>query len=114
LWGETTTLYRAVDEKELNDVLRYGDYGLSPHGGGKYFAKTEEGAVQFSQSSFNAGKRMTLTSVEVPTSWLEKRYHFYDPGGGNDSIHFDDETLIDLYEHMRLPEILDASWVKHV
>jgi hypothetical protein len=96
----------------LNDLLHYGDYDLAPSGGGKYFSFSEEGAGQFAESSLNAGRKMTITSVEVPTSILEKGYRFYDPGGGNDSIHFADEVLPELYEMMDQPKILDAPWVR--
>ena len=106
-----TTLYRAVDVPELNDVLHLGDYNLAPSEGGKYFSFSEEGTRQFAESSFNAGRKMTITSVEVPNSILEKGYRFFDPGGGNDSIHFADEVLPELYGAMDLPKILDAPWV---
>ncbi|HVB25418.1 MAG TPA: hypothetical protein VNG51_26010, partial [Ktedonobacteraceae bacterium] len=115
--SDTVTLYRAVDQKEFNDVLRYGDYNLSPHGGGKYFSFTEEGTQQFANSSFNAGRNMTVTSIDVPRSTLESMietgdaYPFFDSGGGNESIHIADEALPDFYEAMGLPQILDAPWV---
>jgi len=108
---DKVTLYRAVDEAELNDVLRYGDYGLAPSEGGKYFSFTEEGARQFANSSINMGKRMTITSVEVPESILQQGFRFFDSGGGNASIHFDDDTLLNLYEIMGSPDIIDAPWV---
>ena len=104
-------LYRAIGESELDDVLRFGDYGLSPGGGGKYFALTEEGARAFASSDFNAGRRMTITSIEVPESFLERGYQFFDVGGAGPSIHFADDVLPDLYETAGLPEIIEAPWV---
>jgi hypothetical protein len=75
----TVKLWRAVAEDELEDVLRFGDYGTSPSMAGKYFALTEQGAIDFAEASINAGKRMTITSIEVPASWLEKGFQFMVP-----------------------------------
>jgi hypothetical protein len=107
----TTTLYRAVGPEELNDVFRLGDYNISLHGGGKYFALTEEGAYNFADASFNEGMNMTVTSIDVPSWILNDGYQFFDPGGGLESIHFDDDALAKLYEFASLPQILSASWI---
>jgi hypothetical protein len=105
------TLYRAIGRSELNDVLKFGDYGLSPNESGKYFALTEQGARDFAKSSFNAGRQMTITSIETSSSWLEKGHQFFDSGGARQSIHFADEVLVDLYKSTGLPNILEASWI---
>ncbi len=95
---DTVTLYRAVGEDELEDILRFGDYGLSPRGGGKYFAFTLEGVERFANNPFNADQRMTITAISVPRVFLARGYEFNDPDGGGHSIHFSDDVLIDLYE----------------
>jgi hypothetical protein len=109
--GGTTTLYRGVGQSELNDVLRFGDYGLSPSGGGKYFSLSRGGAQDFMNSSFNAGRNMTLTSIDVPSGMLQRGFSFFDTGGAGASIHFADEVLPDLYQSAGLPNILAAPWV---
>ncbi|HKA20890.1 MAG TPA: hypothetical protein VKN18_21595 [Blastocatellia bacterium] len=109
--GARTRLFRAIGEHELDDLLRFGDYGLSRSGGGKYFALSEQGAVDFANTSINTGRRMTVTGTDVPSSFLDRGFRFFDPGGGGSSIHFEDNVLFDLYEVMSLPEILHASWV---
>ena len=109
--GKVVTLYRAIGEAELQDVLRYGDYDLNPHGGGKYFALDEAGARRFASTSINNGLRMTITSIQVPESILEQGDRIYDPGGGGASIHFSDAELPDIYRSSNPVEILDAPWV---
>jgi RHS repeat-associated protein len=108
------TLYRAIMPAELNDLLHFGDYDLSPHGGGKYFALTEQGARDFALSSLNAGQKMTLTSIEVPYLMLGRGDPFFDAGGAGWSIHFADDVLPDLYEVSGLPNILDAPWISNI
>jgi RHS repeat-associated protein len=110
---ETVSLYRAVGRSELNDLLRFGDYGLSPSGSGKYFALTEQGVQQFADSSWNIGRNLTLTKIEVPKGILNYGYQFFDPGGGGASIHFADGALPLLYKVAGLPEIISAPWVPH-
>ena len=96
--------------EELNDLLRFGDYGLSPSGGGKYFALTEQGARQFAQGPFNADVNMILTKIEVPMSFMNRfGFQFHDPGtyGAKDSVHFADDVLPYLYQVMNgLPQIM--------
>src|SRR5262249_28800069 len=77
---KTIRLYRAVGETELNDILRFGDYGFAPSGGGKYFAFTEEGTRRFAGSSINLGRRVTITSIEIPEWFLQRGTRFIDPG----------------------------------
>jgi hypothetical protein len=101
---------------ELNDVLRFGDYGFSPSGGGKYFALTEEGARRFTAASINRGTRMTITCIEVLEVFLQRGTRFIDPGvqGAGSAIHFADAALPDLYQVSGPPQILDAPWVPDV
>ena len=108
---DTIILYRAVDEDELEDILRFADYGLSPHGGGKYFALTLGGVERFANNPFNADQRLTITAISIPRSFLALGYQFNDPDGAGSSIHFADEVLTDLYEVSGLPQILSARWV---
>lgn len=109
--GVGRRVFRAIGQRELHDVLRFGDYGLSPSGGGKYFALTEGGAVSYANHSFNSGRRMTVTDIEIPKSFLDRGHTFNDPGGAGPSIHFADDVLMDLYKVMGLPRILRAPWV---
>lgn len=113
---KTIRLYRAVGETELNDILRFGDYGFAPSGGGKYFAFTEEGTRRFAGSSINLGRRVTITSIEIPEWFLQRGTRFIDPGaqGAGASIHFADAVLPDLYQSSGLPHILDVPWVPQV
>ncbi len=104
-------LYRAVGERELEYLLRLGDYGLSPSQSGKYFPLSEAGIRRFAGSSFNARRRLTITRITVATSFLGRGHLFFDPGGAEASIHFDDDVLVDLYEASGLPEIVDAPWI---
>jgi hypothetical protein len=106
------TLFRVVGEGELGDILRFGDYGLSPNFSGKYFALTEEGARAFMASGFNAGRRMVLTSISVSASFLARGSIFPDVGGAGEPVHFADEVPPDLYAASELPRLLDARWIK--
>lgn len=106
----TTTLYRVIEPAELQDVEQLGDYGLSPHGGGKYFATTEQGARDFANTYLNRDRELTLTSVEVPNVFLrENGYDFNDPGGAGWSYHFGDEELAEMYEVMGPVKILGQA-----
>jgi hypothetical protein len=108
----TTILWRAVGESELNDVIAFGDYGTSPSMAGKYFALTEEGVRNFANAAFNAGRRMTITSIEVPTSFVERfGQAVSDPRGAGASIFFAEEILPRLYATTGLPAIVDAPWI---
>jgi hypothetical protein len=85
-------------------MLRYGDFGLAPSGGGKYFAETLQGARDFAAQPMNAAKD-TIMSVAVPRSFVnENGYFFNDPGGAGASIHFSDDALYETYKVMRQPQ----------
>jgi hypothetical protein len=86
-------LYRAIGERELNDLLRFGDYGPSPNSFGKYFAFTLAGVQQFAGARINLSRRMTTTSIEIPASLL-----------------LGEDALPALYRAARLPRIVDAPW----
>lgn len=107
----TVSRYRAIGERELNDLLRLGDYGLSGSESGKYFAFTERGVRTFAAHPFNRDRRMTITAIVVPRSFLDRGYILDDSGGAGPAIHFSDRVLLDLYTAMGLPAIIDASWV---
>jgi hypothetical protein len=99
----STTLYRVISQDELQDVQQFGDYHLSPHGGGKYFAVTEQGARNFANADFNQELELTLTSVEVPNAFLGNNGYYFDDigqGGAGWSYHFRDEELGNMYEIM--------------
>jgi RHS repeat-associated protein len=95
------SLWRSVGPEELSDIIRFGDYGLSPNESGKYFALTEEGAREFAHTPFNESIEMTLTRIDVPRSYVESGYVFNDPRGGGLSVHFTDEQLYELYDLAR-------------
>jgi hypothetical protein len=102
------SLFRAIGERERRHLLAFGDYGRSPSAGGKYFALTEEGAVRFAGSTFNAKRRMIITRVDVPRSFLDRGFLFFDPGGAGPSVHFSEEMLADLYAIAGPPSLLDS------
>lgn len=107
-------LYRAIGINELNDVLKYGDYGIDPSGQGKDFALTEAGARNFANTGLNVGRRMTITRITVPEEFmLSPGQLFFDSGGAGASVQFgyDNGAIFDLYDAMSPIEILDASWV---
>jgi hypothetical protein len=54
------TVWRVVGPREHADILRLGDYNLSPNGSGKYFALTEAGARDFARNPFNRDRTLTL------------------------------------------------------
>jgi hypothetical protein len=104
-------LYRAIGARELSDLLRFGDYGMSVSESGKYFALTEEGIRAFAAHPFNLGRRLTLTRIRVPRTLLEVGFLFDDIGGAGPSVHFSDQALPEIYAVMGLPTIIDAAWV---
>jgi hypothetical protein len=100
-------LYRAVSAEELAHIEQFNDYGFSPHGGGKYFGFTLEGVLHFARSDFNRERQMTITRTSIPSSFVERGFIFNDVGGAGRSIHFSDETLLEIYEAMEEIEILE-------
>jgi hypothetical protein len=71
--GEATTLYRAVGQREADDIEATGGYRNAPGLEGKYFFQTQEQAEQYGQKMNKApgfGAPNYLTSGSVPTSAL--------------------------------------------
>jgi len=101
-------LYRAVDSVELAIVISTGTYGFAPSGGGKYFAYTYAGVINFANSSFNAGREMTITNIDIPKDFLRNGYTFNDVGGAGTSVHFSDLVLPELYRVMSQIRILSS------
>jgi RHS repeat-associated protein len=92
----TTRLWRAVEDAELKDVLRHGDYDIHPNSTFKRFAFDESSLDDFIAA--NPTRSYTKTFVDVPTEKLDEMYRHADPGGVGKSIG------IDVYEH---PEFYD-------
>ena len=126
------TIYRAMGGDEAAELMRFGEFGYSPHGAGKYFAFT-------SQDAANAGAKLypegaTIVKTTVPRSYLpasidtpeivrhphipahggpavmaEGEVHvFYDPRAGGWSVHVDDGALDVLNSEMTHPDILSS------
>ncbi|HUY79062.1 MAG TPA: RHS repeat-associated core domain-containing protein [Ktedonobacterales bacterium] len=115
----TTWLYHVSGPRGTDFLLKFGDYGLTENQSGLYFAFTQEGAADFMNSSFNAGKPyMMMSRVQVPSYFLTMGVRFYDPKGGGDSIHFSDEAIMHLDDVIirngRSPEIIDSIRLRNV
>lgn len=108
---QNTTLYRAIGKAELEDVLRYGDFGFAPSGGGKYFAFTERGVRNFANMGFNANAGLTITSIQVPRVLLQLGMQFVDVGGAGPAIHFADDVLPNLYQSIALPTLIEVPGI---
>ncbi len=104
--GGFVWLYRAVGPQELDDVLRFGDYGYSPNASGKYFAYKAEDARIFAR-----GGRLTITRIRVPEWFIDRYGYRFDDFGRIPSVHFADEHLPDLYKLSGRPDIVEAKWV---
>ena len=102
-------IYRAVFDPELAVIISTGTYGSSPSENGKYFALTVIGVWNFATSPFNANKKMTITSVDIPISFLAKGYKYYDVGGAGPSIHFAQTILPELYLNMGVIKIVGST-----
>jgi RHS repeat-associated protein len=97
----TTRLFRAVENDELADVMRYGDYNIHPNSTFKRFAFDEGSLDDFIEA--NPGRDYTKTFIDVPTENLGQMYRHADPGGVGKSIG------IDVYEN---PQFYD--WFEKV
>jgi hypothetical protein len=64
--------------------------------------------VKFAKSSFNAGRQMTITSIDIPVGFLGRGYSFNDVGGAGLSIHFGEDVLPELYQVMSPIKILGS------
>jgi hypothetical protein len=101
-------LFRAIDSVEFAVVIATGTYGFSPSGGGKYFAYTYPGVINFARLPFNAGRKMTITNIDIPKNFLANGYTFNDVGGAGLSVHFSDAVLPGLYRVMSPIRILGS------
>jgi len=93
-------IFRAVGQSESSSILNAGTYGSAPSMGGKYFALTQQGAQDFANASFNAGRQMSVTSTTIPQSVFNQGFLFNDVGGAGASIHFQQDFLPTLYNSM--------------
>ncbi len=126
------TIYRAMGGDEAAELMRFGEFGYSPHGAGKYFAFTRQDAVNAGAKLYPEGA--TIVKTTVPRSYLpasidtpeivkhphiparggpaamaEGEVHvFYDPRAGGWSVHVDDGALDVLNAEMTHPEILSS------
>jgi RHS repeat-associated protein len=96
----TVQIFRAVGQSESSSILNAGTYGSAPSMGGKYFALTQQGAQDFANASFNAGRQMSVTSTTIPQSVFNQGFFFNDVGGAGASIHFQQDFLPTLYNSM--------------
>jgi DNA replication initiation complex subunit (GINS family) len=126
------TIYRAMGGDEAAELMRFGEFGYSPHGAGKYFAFTRQDAANAGAKLYPDGA--TIVKTTVPRSYLpasidtpeivrhphiparggpavmaEGEVHaFYDPRAGGWSVHVDDGALDVLNAEMTHPEILSS------
>jgi len=100
-------LYRAVSSEELAHIEQFGNYGFSPHGGGKYFGFTLEGVLNFAHSDFNRDRQMTITQTSIHSAFIERGFSFNDVGGAGQSVHFPDDVLPEFYRLMGKIETLE-------
>ncbi len=126
------TIYRAMGSEEGAELMRYGEFGYSPHGAGKYFAFTRQDAINAGAKLYPEGATIVKTTVPrsyLPTSFdtpevvkhphiparggpavmAEGEVHvFYDPRAGGWSVHVDDGALDVLNSEMTHPQILSS------
>jgi hypothetical protein len=126
------TIYRAMGSDEAAELMRFGEFGYSPHGAGKYFAFARQDAANAGAKLYPEGA--TIVKTTVPRSYLpasidtpeivkhphipagggpaamaEGEVHvFYDPRAGGWSVHVDDGALDVLNAEMTHPEILSS------
>jgi hypothetical protein len=132
--GGRVKLYRGVGPAEAAEVMRYGDFQYSPHGGGKYFAFTQKDAVNAAKVLYPDGATIIETSVprayvpEVPDAPMPVHHPhiaargepaamiegevlaFYDPRAGGWSLHVDDGALDVMNSQMTKPKIHESSF----
>jgi hypothetical protein len=92
-----TTLWRAVENPELDDILKYGDYNIHPNSIFKRFALGEKSLDDFIAA--NPGRTYTKTSISIPTLKLDHMVPHADTGGVGNAVG------IDVHEH---PEFYDS------
>jgi hypothetical protein len=82
LRGESTRLYRAVSDAELEDILRFG---FRPGAGTmetKLFTTSAEDAAFFARNILFPldQKPLTIVEVEIPDSLVSRLFHFTTDG----------------------------------
>jgi hypothetical protein len=102
-------LYRGIGPEELDDVLREGHYGFNRSGSGKYFFHTEDDLRKFAAEGDNQFMR-ALTEVEVPAAVVREGVPVNAFGEGP-AVFFTDEQLLEMYDGMQLPKILDSNCI---
>lgn len=102
-------LYRGIGPEELDDALREGHYGFNRSGSGKYFFYTEDDLRKFAAQGDNQFMR-ALTEVEVPGAVVREGFPVNSFGEGP-AVFFTDEQLLEMYDGMRLPKILDSNCI---
>ena len=94
------SIFRAVGQAELAQIVSHGTYGSNPNRSGKYFALTNEGVRAFANAPMNVGS--TVTSTTLPQSVIDQGYRFNDPGryGAGPSVFFSESQLSEVYINM--------------
>ena len=78
----TTTLYRAVAEAELADILAAGEFRNLVGLESKYFSSTLEGAQKYADMATRAfGDVMTIVKTRIPTSLITNTMRVEVDGG---------------------------------
>jgi len=91
-----TRLYRAVEDEELADVKKYGDYNIHPNSTFKRFAFDEASLDSFIKA--NPSRNYTKTYVDVPSEKLQQMHCHPDSGGVGKAIGIDVYESPDFYD----------------
>ena len=102
---QMTRLWRAVENPELADVMKYGDYNIHPNSTFKRFAFDEGSLDTFIEA--NPARTYTKTFIDVPSEKLPLMIEHGDPGGVGRAIG------IDVYEHPEFYDWFNSVGVKH-
>jgi len=96
---------RIVGPNELRDLRQFGDYGpAGPSLSGKYFAYTKQDAEFFNERLY--GGQGAITSMRVPRWFIDEYGYPFKDFGAIPAVHFQEDTLGDLYYASLPPEIL--------
>ncbi len=90
-------------------MVREGNYGLNPHQSGKYFFYDEDNLRRFADAPDNSHIK-ALTEVELPDSAVQQGRDLKLFGEGR-AVHFTDEQLLEMYDGMSLPSIIDSKGI---
>ncbi len=85
---DSLTLYRAVQDGELVDIIATGMYRIASRTSveGKYFFETVERAARFAQKMYQIFPHegpYTITSISVPHTVMQAATRLYVAGEGN-------------------------------